>query len=102
MNPFVDRMIRAAKLDVHVYEEVEADKSAMKQAMGVVVLSSLAGGIGFMQAAGLTGLLIGTVVSLIGWYLWAFLTYIIGTKQAERDLSFFGEESIKRWMRKVS
>ena len=28
MTPFVDRMIRAAKLDVHLYEEVEADKGA--------------------------------------------------------------------------
>jgi hypothetical protein len=80
MTPFVDRMIRAAKLDVNLYEEVEADKGAMSQAMSVVVLSSLAGGIGFMQDAGLMGLLIGTVGSLLGWYIWAFLTYIIGTK----------------------
>ncbi len=80
MTPFVDRMIRAAKLDVNLYEEVEADKGSMGQAMGVVVLSSLAGGIGFMQDAGMMGLMIGTVGSLIGWYLWAFLTYIIGTK----------------------
>lgn len=80
MSQFVDRMLRAAKLDPHVYEEVEADRSAMGQAMGVVVLSSLAGGVGFMQHAGLTGLAIGTVGSLLGWYLWAFLTYIIGTK----------------------
>lgn len=80
MTPFVDRMIRAAKLDPHVYEEVEADESAMGQAMGVVMLSSLAGGIGFMQVAGLTGMVIGTVGSLLGWYVWAFLTYIIGTK----------------------
>ncbi len=80
MTQFVDRMIRAAKLDVQVYEEVEADKSSMSQAMGVVVLSSVAGGIGFMQESGLTGLLIGTVMSLLGWYVWAFLTYIIGTK----------------------
>ncbi|GJL53865.1 MAG: hypothetical protein NPIRA02_09970 [Nitrospirales bacterium] len=80
MTPFVDRMIRAAKLDVHLYEEVEADKSAMGQAMGVVVLSSLAGGIGFMQQGGLIGLAVGTVGSLIGWYIWALLTYLIGTK----------------------
>ena len=80
MSQFVDRMIRAAKLDPHLYEEVEADKSAMGQAMGVVVLSSLAGGVGFMQAAGLTGLAIGTVGSLLGWYIWAFMTYFIGTK----------------------
>ncbi|WP_447971540.1 YIP1 family protein [Nitrospira sp. M1] len=80
MTPFVDRMIRAAKLDVHLYEEVEADKSAMGQAMAVVVLSSLAGGVGFMQHGGLMGLVVGTVGSLIGWYIWALLTYLIGTK----------------------
>lgn len=80
MTPFIDRMIRAAKLDVHLYEEVEADKHAMNQAVGVVALSSLAGGIGFMQQAGVTGLVIGTVGSLLGWYIWALLTYLIGTK----------------------
>ena len=72
MTPFVDRIIRAAKLDARLYEEVEADKSAMGQAMGVVVLSSLAGGIGFMHVAGLMGMVIGAVGSLIGWYIWAF------------------------------
>ena len=80
MSLFVDRMIRAAKLDVHLYEEVEADRRSMGQAMGVVVLSSLAGGIGFMQEAGLMGLVIGTVGSLLGWYVWALMTYLIGTK----------------------
>ena len=80
MHPFVDRMIRAAKLDVRLYEEVEADKSAMGQAMAVVVLSSMAGGIGFMHVAGLIGLVIGAIGSLVAWYIWAFLTYIIGTK----------------------
>lgn len=73
-------MIRAAKLDIHLYEEVEADKQSMPQAMSVVVLSSVAAGIGFMHEAGLIGLLIGAVGSLLGWYIWAFLTYIIGTK----------------------
>ena len=77
---FVDRMIRAAILDVRLYEEVEADKSAMGQAMAVVALSSLAGGIGFTQHGGTMGLVIGTIGSLVGWYAWAFITYIIGTK----------------------
>ncbi len=80
MNPFVNRMIRAAKLEVGLYEEVEADKGAMKQAMGVVILSSLAAGIGVVTTQGFGGILIGTVVALIGWYVWAFLTYFIGTK----------------------
>ena len=36
MSSFTNRMMRAAKLDVQLYEEVEADKGALGQAMGVV------------------------------------------------------------------
>lgn len=46
MTHLMGRMIRAAKLDVDLYEEVEADKGAMGQAMVVVVLSGAAAGIG--------------------------------------------------------
>ncbi len=80
MTLFVDRMIRAAKLDVHLYEEVENDNTSMSQAMTVVLLSSVAAGIGFIGDGGLIGLLIGTVGALLGWYIWAFVTYLIGTK----------------------
>jgi len=80
MANFGNRIIRAARLDVALYEEVEADKSALGQAMGVVVLSSVAAGIGSASKAGLLGMLIGVVVSLVGWYIWAYLTYFIGTR----------------------
>ena len=80
MTSFKDRIIRAAKLDVHLYEEVEADTGAMGQAMGVVVLSSIAAGLGSIASGGLGGVLIGTIFALIGWYVWAYLTYFIGTK----------------------
>jgi hypothetical protein len=80
MNSFKDRIIRAAKLDVNLYEEVEADKGAMGQAMGIVALSSVAAGIGTVGQGGLGGILIGTVLALVGWYVWAYLTYFIGTK----------------------
>ena len=91
MNIFSDRMIRAAKLDVNLYEEVEADKSTMRQAMGVVVLSSLAAGVGSISTLGLGGILLGTLAALGGWYIWAWLTYFIGTRflaepQTEADL----------------
>ena len=36
--------------------------------------------VGSLGAGGLTGLVGGTVAALIGWYLWAFLTYFIGTR----------------------
>ena len=80
MASFQDRIIRAAKLDVHLYEEVEADKGAMGQAMAVVILSSIAGGIGTPAGLGLGGILIGTIAALVAWYIWAFMTYFIGTK----------------------
>jgi hypothetical protein len=80
MALFTDRMIRAAKLDVNLYEEVEADKGAMGQAMGVVILSSVAAGIGAIGTTGIMGLVLGTIVALFGWFIWAFLTYFIGTR----------------------
>jgi len=80
MNSLKDRIVRAAKLDTSLYEEVEADKGAMTQAMGVVVLSSVAAGIGNIAKGGVGGILIGTIAALIGWYVWAYLTYFIGTK----------------------
>ena len=79
MANFGNRIIRAAKLDVALYEEVEADKSSLGQAMGVVILSSIAAGIG-STSAGILEMLIGVVVALAGWYIWAYLTYFIGTK----------------------
>ena len=82
MTGFKDRILRAAKLDAALYEEVEADKSAMPQAMAVVVISSVAAGIGSigMGVGGPGGVLFGIIVSLGGWYLWAYLTFFIGTK----------------------
>ena len=80
MSNLIERMIRAAKLDVNLYEEVEADKGALSQAMGVVVLSGVAAGIGSIGAAGIAGIFTGTIAALIGWFVWAYIVYIIGTK----------------------
>ena len=80
MSNLIERMIRAAKLDVNLYEEVEADKGALSQALGVVVLSGVAAGIGSIGAAGIAGIFTGTIAALIGWFIWAYIVYIIGTK----------------------
>ena len=79
MASLQDRMIRAAKLDVQLYEEVEADRGSMSQAMTVVVLSAVAAGVGGGRA-GLVAIVFGTIAALVGWYVWAFLTYFIGTR----------------------
>ncbi len=80
MGNLKDRIIRAAKLDVNLYEEVEADRSAMGQAMAVVVLSAVAAGIGSVGTTGVAGIFIGTLAALVGWYVWAYITYYVGTK----------------------
>ena len=80
MASIQERMIRASRLDVQLYEEVEADPGAMGQATAVVVLSALAAGIGNLQVAGALGIVAGTLGALVGWYVWAYLTYFIGTR----------------------
>ena len=80
MHPLIDRMIRAAKLDVDLYEEVEADKTALLSSMMVVVLSSVAAGIGVTGKGGTHVFLPGIVSALVGWLLWSYIVYIVGTK----------------------
>ena len=80
MADLTDRMIRAAKLDIHLYEEVEADKQALGQAMTAVILSSVAAGVATISSVGVSGLFWGTFAALAGWFIWAFLTYFIGTR----------------------
>jgi len=88
-----DRMIRAAKLDVSLYEEVEADPAATNQALLVVVVASVCSGIGSgvrSLLAGLgpvkftIGLVGGVVFALVGWLIWSFITYFIGTRLFKR------------------
>ena len=72
-------MIGAARLRPEIYEEVEADTSATLQAMAVVVLVALATGIGNLGSGSYIGLLVGIVISIVGWAMWAWVTYLVGT-----------------------
>lgn len=78
-NSFIQRLIGAAACDVAIYEDVEADRGATGQAFVVVLLSSIAGGLGL---SGLTGGPVNvaylSMISLLLWAAWALLTYTIG------------------------
>jgi len=78
MASFTDRIVGAASLNPRTYEEVEADKSSMGQAMTVVVLSSIAAGLG--TGGGILGAIAAAIMALVAWFIWAFVTYVIGTK----------------------
>lgn len=74
-----DRMVGAAKLDVSVYEEVEADSTATGQAAGVVAIVALCSAIGGI-GGGAQGVFSGLIAALVGWAIWAGVTYLIGDK----------------------
>ena len=76
---FFNRVFRAIKIDIDLYEEVEADKSATIQAGMVVVLSSLAAGVGAIHL-GASNLLLAPLLSLLSWYVWAYIIYFVGVK----------------------
>ena len=79
MASFVERVVGAARLDVRTYEEVESDTTATPQAMGVVALAALAGGVGVARAGG-AGVVATVVAGLVGWLVWAALIWLVGAK----------------------
>ena len=80
MNQLFDRMLRAAKLDTMLYEEVEHDTTATNQAVAVVLISSAAAGIGGPMGGGLVSMFTGAVIALVSWFAWSWVVYMIGTK----------------------
>ena len=87
-NRIISGMIRAARLDVSFYEEVERDPSYAQDALIVVIIASVAGAIGSFLGAlfdGRFGAAIGTLIyssvsGVLVYFFWAFLVFIIGTR----------------------
>jgi hypothetical protein len=87
----IQRMIRAAKLDASLYEEVEHDSRYTGEAALIVIIVSLLNAIGGLFVAddgeSRVGVFIGLLlVGLLGWLLWAVITDFVGR-------SFFGATS---------
>ncbi len=75
----VARMMGAAMLDINTYEEVEADATATAQAAVVVGMVAVASDIG-SAGGGLSAVISAPIGSLLGWLVWAGVTYLIGDK----------------------
>ena len=84
----IERMRRAAMLDINLYEEVEHDPSLNDEARLVVILVAAAGAVGALLTglftgnfqAALAGAVITAVLYFIGWYIWSYAVLIVGTK----------------------
>ena len=81
----LNRMMRAARMDASLYEEMETEEDAAGHAVMIALLASVATGVGAGVAAViggkgivwlLWGLLSGFFASLVGWFAWVLLTYL--------------------------
>lgn len=84
----MNRMTRASQLNIEVYEEVEHNPSLDGEARNVVMIVSALAGLGVLLTYAFSGNVgtgvggaIGTaVLGVVQWYLWSFLTLLIGTR----------------------
>jgi hypothetical protein len=80
MADLTGRMIGAMQADVKTFTEIEADPSAMGQAVTVIVIAGVASLIGNFFRAGVVAGVLGLIASLVGYALFSFLVFLIGTK----------------------
>jgi hypothetical protein len=84
LDIFLRRLVGAAMLDAATYEEVEADRNALPQAVSVIVLSSMAAGVAAKSMSGgretVTFMASATAIALLVWATWALLIFQIGAR----------------------
>lgn len=97
-NAIVSRVMRVFTFDLTVFQEVEKDLTATQQAWAVVAVAAVASGIGsaigsLIGGGGFGGLIAGfillPILTVIGYFLWAFVTYWAGVNlfQAQTDFT---------------
>lgn len=88
-SSFSSRMLRSMKLDPLIYEEVEHDPNASRQAFYVIGLVSVCQAIGvglthMILGESLTGIVggasFGFIVTIVGLAIWSYLVYFFGTR----------------------
>jgi len=75
-----ERMVGAMKADVKTFQEIEADPTAIGQAVTVIIIAGVASLIGNVFRSGVFVGMMSLVVTLITYALWSLLVVLIGTK----------------------
>jgi hypothetical protein len=73
-----ERMIRAARLEPDLYEEVERDTNATGQAATVVLIAAVAAAIATLLRGSVVGAIVAIPAGFVGWIAWSFVTYWVG------------------------
>ncbi len=81
-STFAQRIVGAALFRVPIYEEVEHDRTATKQAAGVVGLVAVSAAVGGVFE-GPGGLIAGVLGAYLGWALWSGTCYLVGVQLFE-------------------
>ncbi len=96
-NAIISRVMRVFMFDLTVFQEVEDDKTATQQAWVVVVIAAVASGIGsaigsLIAGSGfgsfVLGLILTPILSVLGYFLWAFVTYWVGVNMFQAQTDF--------------
>jgi hypothetical protein len=74
------RMIGAMQADVKTFQEIEADPTAMGQAVTVILIAAVASLIGNVFRIGVAGGIMSLVITLISYALWSLVIVLVGTK----------------------
>jgi hypothetical protein len=76
----LDRIMRIVKLDFSVFKEIESDPSATTQAAIIVAVASVLSAVGSAVGAQNPGtsFLSEILTGLIGWVVWAYVSYFVG------------------------
>jgi hypothetical protein len=80
MADLTGRMIGAMQADVKTFTEIEADPSAMQQAVTVIVIAGVAALIGNIFRAGIISGVFGLIGSLLGYALFSLMVFLVGVK----------------------
>ncbi|MFP3897665.1 MAG: YIP1 family protein [Anaerolineales bacterium] len=90
-DQLVQRLMRIARFDETVWEEIEYDESADMEAAAVVVIAAFLSAVGSAIAArGFIGTFILSLLSgvLISWLLWSAVTMFVGTRLFDAETDF--------------
>lgn len=75
-----ERMAGAMKADLKTFQEIEADPTAIGQAVTVILIAGVASIVGNVWRLGLSVGVMTLIANLIGYALWTLLVVLIGTK----------------------
>jgi len=74
------RMVGAMQADVKTFQEIEADPTAIGQAVTVIVIAGVASVIGNVFRIGIMGGIMSLIITLLTYALWTLVIVLVGTK----------------------